>query len=95
MISLKSSITLKIYIANSREGASMSATTSCLSGAALPPLFMISLSFNSYSTIGTVKANVFPEPVQALTQTSLFDKKRGITVFYTLETLSKLNLVLI
>lgn len=95
MISLKSSTTLKIYIASSREGANMSATTSCLSGAALPPLFMISFSFNSYSTIGTVKAKVFPDPVQAFTQTSLFDRNNGITVFYTLETLSKLNLVLI
>ena len=82
-------------MANSREGAKSSATTSFLSGAALPPLFMTSLSFNSYSTIGTANANVFPDPVQAFTQTSLFDKKRGITVFYTLETLSKLNLVLI
>ena len=88
-------MTLKIYIANSLEGARISATTSCLSGAALPPVFIISLSFISYSTIGTVKANVFPDPVQAFTHTSLFDKNRGMTVFYTLETLSKLNLVLI
>ena len=95
MISLNSSMTLNIYTANSREGANISATTSFLSGADLSPLFMISLSFNSNSTIGTAKVNVFPDPVQAFTQTSLFDRNKGITVFYTFETLLKLNLVLI
>lgn len=36
------------------------------------------------SSRGIKKAKVFPEPVSALTHTSLFPKKRGITAFYTL-----------
>jgi hypothetical protein len=36
--------------------------------------------------IGMTKARVLPDPVQAFTQTSLFDKNKGITEFYTLVT---------
>lgn len=41
---------------------------------------------------GSVKARVLPEPVQALTHTSLFCKNKGMTAFWTLVTLVKFSL---
>ena len=40
-----------------------------------------------------MKARVLPEPVQDFTITSLFDRKRGITAFYTFVTLLKPRVV--
>ena len=40
---------------------------------------------------GIPKASVFPLPVHALTQTSLFAKKSGITAAWTFVTLSNLS----
>jgi len=82
-------------MANSLEGAKIRATTSLFSGLDLSPLAINSFSLSIVYTRGTVKARVFPEPVQAFTQTSLFERKRGITVFCTFEILSKPKPVLI
>jgi len=41
--------------------------------------------------MGIRKANVFPEPVQDSTETSLFYRNKGITIFYTGIILSNLN----
>ena len=68
-------------MASSLLGARIKATTSFFSGLLRLPVLYCSLIFNKYCISGTVKAKVFPEPVQALTQTSLFDRNNGITAF--------------
>lgn len=66
---------------SSLDGANINTTTSSL-------LKLELLSFIIDCIIGIAKAKVFPEPVHALTHTSLFDKNNGTTAFYTLVTLS-------